>query len=193
MAEKDIFSEREHWLEEEYFRKQNQMLVEQLRQQTAQEADRQRLAEITGIKDEEALAGLQELGFSAETIELLHLAPLVEVAWAEGGVTDRQRELIIKLARMRGIDENSTADRKLTEWLSERPSHAFFEACLSAERLLLEALPPDERERNRDDLIAHCNRIARVIYGRMWGHEVIQEEEQMIAHIAEELGWKPKS
>lgn len=190
MPEKDIFAEREHWLEEEYFRKQNQELIEKMHQRATLEADRQRLAEITGLKDEEALSGLQELGFTSETVGLLHLVPLVEVAWAEGGVADRERDLIFKIARARGIAPGSPADQMLTEWLTVRPTDRFFAATLHATRLLLEALPPEERERSRNSLIAYCNQIASVMSGGIWGRgQISEEEQQLIAHIAEEVGW----
>lgn len=190
MPEKDIFAEREHWLEEEYFRKQNQELIEKMHQRQSLAEDRQRLAESTGLKDEEALGGLQELGFTAETIGLLHLVPLVEVAWAEGGVADRERNLIIKIARARGIASGSAADQMLSAWLTVRPTERFFAATLHATRLLLEALPPEQREQSRDSLIAYCNQIAGVMSGGILGRgQISEEEQQLIAHIAAELGW----
>lgn len=193
MSERNIFSEREHWLEEEYFRKQDQLLIEQLHQRRAKEDDRQRLAETTGLKDEEAITALQDLGYTSDTIELLHMLPLVEVAWASGAVTDKHRKVIMKIARMRGIQANSPSAEKLLRWLDEKPSEELFEASLHAIRLILESLPPDEQEYQRDDLLARCNQIAHALFGRFWGHEVVHDEEQMIAHIAEELGWKPQA
>ncbi len=193
MSEKNIFAEREHWLEEEYFRKQDQLLIEKIHHRQTQETDRQRLAEITGLKDNDALAALQELGYSSETVELLHMLPLVEVAWAGGAITDKHRQAITKIARMRGITEGSESDQRLMQWMTEKPSERLFEASLQATRLMLEALPPEEQERSRHDLLLHCNQIAHAIYGRLWGHDVIHEEELMIAHIAEELGWKQKA
>jgi len=192
MSEKNIFAEREHWLEEEYFRKQDQMLIEQIHQRRAKEDDRQRLAEITGLKDEDAIAALQELGYTSDTVELLHMLPLMEVAWAGGVITEKHRSAILKIARLRGIQENSPSDEKLMQWLNEKPSDELFGASLRAIRLILESLPPEERKHERDDLLAHCNQIAHALFGRFWGHEVVQEEERMVAHIAQELGWKPR-
>lgn len=193
MSEKNMFEERERWLEEEYFRKQDQLLIEKIHERQALETDHQRMAEITGLKDEEAITALQDLGYSSETVELLHMLPLVEVAWAGGVVTDKHREAILKIAGMRGIKENTPSFEKLMQWLNEKPSEQLFEASLRATRLILETLPPEERKHQRDDLLAHCNQIAHVLFGRLWGHEVVHDEELMIAHIAEELGWKQKS
>lgn len=187
MSEKNIFAQREHWLEEEYFRKQDQQLIEQIHHRQFREADRQRLAEITGLRDEEVLTALQDMGFSSETVELLHMLPLVEVAWAGGAVTEKHRNAITKIARMRGITEGSEAEQRLMQWMAEEPPAELFEAALHATRLMLDALPPEERERSRQELLLHCNQIAHAIYGRMWGHDVVYGEEEMIAHIAEEI------
>ena len=42
----------------------------------------------TGLSDPELLRDLNELGFTPETVTLLPLVPIVQVAWAEGGVSD---------------------------------------------------------------------------------------------------------
>ena len=189
MSERDIFVEREHWLEEEYFRKKNQELVEKLRERQARETDRQRMSEITGVSDQEALEALQDLGFTADTVQLLHIVPLVEVAWAEGGVADRERELIVKVARSRGVEPGSLADVKLSHWLEEKPSDRFFQNTLRAIRVVLELLPEDQRAAGRKDLISYCSQIAEVVEGGILGRGRITDEERMlIAHIATEIG-----
>ncbi len=189
MSDKDIFVEREHWLEEEYFRKKNQELIEQMHERQAREADLQRMSEATGVSDHETLEALQDLGFTAETVQLLHLVPLVEVAWAEGGVADRERELIFKVARSRGVQPGSVAHQQLSHWLDEKPSERFFESVLRAIRVLLELLPPAEREASRRDLIGYCSQIASVVSGGILGRAQITDEERvLIAHIATEIG-----
>ncbi len=189
MSEKNIFAEREHWLEEEYFRKKNQELIEKLHQQQAREADLQKLSEVTGVHDHDALAALQSLGFTAETVQLLHIVPLVEVAWAEGGVADRERELIYRIAQSRGIEPGSVAYEQLTRWLDQRPPERFFENALRAIRVVLEPLPPELREASRRDLIGYCSQIASAVTGGIFGRGQISDEERMlIAHIASEIG-----
>ena len=189
MSEKDIFVEREHWLEEEYFRKKNQELIEKMHERQAHEADRQRMAEATGISDQEVLEALYDLGFTADTVGLLHLVPLVEVAWAEGGVADRERDLIFKVAASRGVEPGSVAHRQLSQWLDARPSERFFENTLRAIRVVFDLLPADQRVASRRDLITYCSQIAEVVEGGILGRGRITDEERMlIAHIATEIG-----
>jgi hypothetical protein len=103
MTEKEAFAKREHWLEETYFRKKEQELIEKIRR-------RRELKEATGAAEEEILNDLQALGYTRETVErLLHLMPLVQVAWAEGFVTKRERERIFEVAGLRGVAEGTPA------------------------------------------------------------------------------------
>src|SRR5499426_4716149 len=130
MAERDKFAEREHWLEEEYFGKKNQELIQKLRARRARETDRQKMAEMMGVDDQEVLEALQDLGYTSETIPLLHIVPLVEVAWAEGGVADRERDMIYKIAQARGVQPETAAHELLSHWLENKPSDRFFENSL---------------------------------------------------------------
>ena len=139
MAEKDKFAQREHWLEEEYFGKKNQELIEKMRQKRAREADRQKMSEMMGVNDQEVLEALQDLGYTSETIQLLHVVPLVEVAWTEGGVADREREMIYKIAQARGVQPDSAAHELLSHWMENKPSGRFFENSLRAIRVVLES------------------------------------------------------
>jgi len=189
MAERDMFHAREHWLEETYFRKRDQELIEKLHERRARETERQHMAESTGITDPATLEELQADGYTEETIALLPLIPLVEVAWAEGGVADREREMIFRIAESRGVKPDSAAHRQLTEWFAERPSTRFFEDSLHAIRLVLETLLPEEREASRRDLITYCSQIAAVVEGGILGRgQITDEERALIAHIAAEIG-----
>src|SRR5918996_2333609 len=126
MADKDSFAERGRSLEEEYFRRKDKELIEKMRKAAAADEARSEMAKRTGLGDPELLKELEELGFTPETVILLPLVPIVQVAWAEGGVSDAERHLIVKLARARGISEGTAADAQLMQWLNQRPSDRVF-------------------------------------------------------------------
>ncbi|MGH9841594.1 MAG: hypothetical protein ACREEM_22815 [Blastocatellia bacterium] len=189
MAERDMFHAREHWLEETYFRKRDQELIEKLHERRARETERQHMADSTGITDPAMLEELQADGYTEETVALLPLIPLVEVAWAEGGVADRERRMIFEIARSRGIEPGSKADEQLTAWLDKRPPERFFEDTLHALGLMLETMPPADRQSSREDLLVYCNKIAELVAGGILGRAQIGDQERgLIAHIAEEIG-----
>src|SRR5262245_9394075 len=113
--------------EELYFQQRDRELIEKLRRRAEETARLHSLSEHTGVADEAILKDLLALGYTADTLALLHLAPLVQVAWADGEVSEAERALILNVARLRGIGEQSSAGRQLLEWLSVRPSDAVFD------------------------------------------------------------------
>lgn len=187
MTDNEMFGDRRRVLEEEYFRKREQELIEKLQQRRAEEATRGRLAERTGIADQEILADLQALGYTPETVMLLHLVPLVQMAWAEGSVSDSERTLIIEAARARGIVADSAADRQLANWLTNRPADTLFERTLRAIGAILQARPSDEREAGERDLLSYCTAIASASGGIFGIGKVSPQEREVLARISHEL------
>jgi hypothetical protein len=187
VTDRDAFAARGRALEEEYFRKREQELIEKLRRRAAAEAERHRLGEQAGVADEEILQDLQELGYTTETVILLHLVPLVQMAWAEGGVSDKERALIVEAARARGVEAGSPADRQLAEWLTSRPSERLFERTLRAIRAFLQARPAPEREATQRELLSYSAAIASASGGVLGFGAVSAEERALLARLSNEL------
>jgi hypothetical protein len=187
MANDEALPGRRRALEEQYFQKQEQELIAKLRKRGEEAAARRRLAETIGVADEEILQDLQALGYTPETVMLLHLVPLVQVAWAEGNISDSERRLIMEAARARGIEAGSAADRQLAEWLATRPSDAFFERTLRAIQAMLQSRPAEEREASRRDLLAYCSAIAAASGGILGFGKVSEEERQLLTRLTNEL------
>ena len=187
MVDKDAFAERGRSLEEEYFRRKEKEVIEKMRRKAEADDGRRRLGEQAGVADEEVLRDLEELGYTPETVMLLHLVPLIQTAWAEGGVTPRERELVIKAARTRGVTEGSAADEQLNRWLAQRPSEALFEKTLRAIRAILQAQSPETRAASENDLLSLATTIASASGGIVGFRAVSDEERQILAHIQDEL------
>lgn len=64
-----------------------------------------------------------------EKIAAVALAPLVEVAWADGAVTPAERKAVLDAAKMLGVDQHSEFSRTtLRRWLHEAPPTQALEA-----------------------------------------------------------------
>jgi hypothetical protein len=187
VADNELFGNRRRTHEDEYFRRQEQELIEKLKERGRDEATRRQLAERTGLADEELLRDLQALGYTPETVMLLHLVPLVQMAWAEGSVSDRERELIVEAARARGIEAGSAADAQLASWLSARPSQALFDQTLRAIRTILEAGPSETREAGQRDLLAHLTTIASASGGILGFGKVSPQEQEVLSRVTAEI------
>jgi hypothetical protein len=187
VAEKEFLGDRRRKEEEEYFRRQEEQLIEKLRQRRSDEATRRRMAERTGVVDEEILRDLETLGYTPETVMLLYLVPLVEVAWAEGGISDRERALIIEAARVRGIEAGSAADRQLASWLETAPSADVFEKTRRVIGDFLEGRSPEEREADRRDLLSYSLAVASASGGILGLGKVSKDEERVLTRLTREL------
>ena len=100
----DPLSGRKRAQEEDYFQKKDRELIEKARQRAKIQEQLRQLGEQVGITDPEVSRELADLGFTPETVKLLPLMPVLEVAWAEGGVTDAERKMVVDLARAREIE-----------------------------------------------------------------------------------------
>ena len=190
MSEHDSLAERGRALEEEYFRKKDRELVEKMRRAAAADQARGELSKQTGISDPAVLAELQELGFTGETVILLPLVPVVELAWAEGGITPAERHLLVSLARNRGITEGSAADRQLTVWMADRPAPVVF---AKAGRLISALLSSESSAVSHgltvEQLVHYCEQIASASGGILGLpiRAVSLEERNLLTRIASDL------
>ena len=187
MTDKEVFGDRRRALEDEYFHRQERELMEKLRQRGLEDATRRGMSERTGVADEEILRDLQALGYTPETVMLLHLVPLLQMAWAEGSVSDSERDLILEAARARGVDKDSAADRQLAAWLTDRPSEELFEKTLRAIAAILQLRPLEERDASEKDLVTRLTAIASASGGILGFGKVSPQEQEMLERITQAM------
>ena len=173
--------------EEDYFRKQDQELIERMRKASAAEASRRELGEKTGLSDPKLLSELEALGFTPETVILLPVLPILQVAWAQSGVSTAERELVVGYARQRGVAAGSAADGQLAEWLERKPSEAVFAGGTRLIRAMLGTNAPAAQDLNVDELLAHCQSIASASGGVLGIGAVSGEEKEALGRISSAL------
>jgi hypothetical protein len=184
----DLFDDRKKALEEEYFRKKEQELIEKLKQRAKVAADREGLAEATGIANEQILEAFREMGLDRETVALLHFVPLLEVAWSDGSMSAKERAGILEMARARGIKDGSPAYRKLLGWLGNRPDSVLFGRARTVMHDLLAFMTEDKRQVASRDLVAACEAIAAASGGILGlGSRTSAEERAVIERVATEI------
>lgn len=173
--------------EEDYFRRKDRELLEKMRNAAAAEQTRKELGTATGIQDPALLAELEALGFTPETIALLPLVPVLQVAWAEGGVSTAERKMVVDLARQRGIRAGGPGDARLTEWLDTRPSDDTFQKASRLIAAMLDQPVSTGPDVTADELIRYCEQIASASGGMFGIGKVSAEERSALAQIAREL------
>jgi hypothetical protein len=172
--------------EDDYFRKRDLELIENLRIADAAAREQRVLEQETGLHDPEMLRELAVLGFTPDTISLLPLIPVLQVAWAKSGISSAERALIVGLARSRGIAAGSPADHQLALWLDVRPTDDTFHKATRLIHAMLEA-PEHRVEVSAHDLIEYCDKIAHASGGILGIGVVSPEERAALAEISSAL------
>ena len=173
--------------EEEYFRRKDRELIERMREAATATETRQSLEAATGIHDPAQIEELQALGFTPGTLALLPLVPVLQVAWAEGGISTAERTMIVDLARSRDIAAGSAADLQLQEWLNEKPSEATFRKASRLIGAMLDQPAGTEMQVSADDLLKYCEQIAQASGGLFGIGKVSAEEKAALQQIATQL------
>jgi hypothetical protein len=188
MSDDPLSSRRAH--EEEYFLKKDRELIEKARERAKIQQQLRELGEQVGITDPEVSRELAELGFTPDTVRLLPLMPVLEVAWAEGGVTPEERKMVIEVARTRGIEAGSPADTQLAEWLDNRPVASVFRR---ANRLISALFGSETRFKlTPDDIIKSSEAIAEASGGLFGIRRVSSDERATLDRIANEIKSRQK-
>src|SRR5687768_1890156 len=187
---KDIFRDRERGEEQAYFREQDARLIAKLRQKAQLSEIAHALADKLHADEPALLERIQKLGVTLDTGSAFILAPLVEVAWVDGYVSNPERDTILQIAKQRGVAPGSADYNQLLDWLAHRPSDEVFQTALEAIRIGLSVLPPDELEQRIAAMIKACEDVAHAAGGiaqllRM--DDVSYAESAVIAEIRRHL------
>jgi tellurite resistance protein len=181
------WSDRGRAHEDEYFRRRDQELVESMFRRAEEEAAIQRLAAAVGVHDETTLRELQRLGYTADTAPLLYLVPPIEVAWADGLVSEAERNVVVAAARAFDVEPSSQADGQVREWLASPPAEAMCAETLRVLETVLGRRPPEERAATLQALRETCTRVAWASGGVFGIYAISKKEQRALDRIFDAL------
>ena len=186
MAHEDWMTDRSRTQEAEYLRRNEQELLKQGRHRLAREVKLRQLGEATGISDPATLAELVALGYTAGTVQLPYLLPLVMVAWADGTVSSAERDVILEAATARRVGRESLAFDLLADYLTHRPSETLVDRNLRVWRTWMQALPEPRRIDTLRDLTSRCKKVASMSRGIFFGadRKISEGERRATDHVA---------
>ena len=181
----DLLANRGRMLEDRFFLEQDRILIEKRRELKRLEETRQALSAVSGITNQKVLQRLVELNIQAEVLASLAVVPLVEVAWADGKIDDKEREAIRRASTEAGLAKGSPDFELLDRWLSHRPGPELLEAWHHYVEGLCELLTPEERESLRADFVGRARRVAEAAGGFLGLTSGVSAEEQKILDTLE--------
>src|SRR6476646_7910589 len=154
--DKGILGDREKAMEANYFRQQDALLIEKLRQQSTFDEIAAAVADKLKVDNPDLLQRVRHLGITAETASAFLMAPLVQVAWGGNNVSREERQTILLLGRERGVAEGSPAEAQLLKWLEVRPDDELFETSVEVIKYSLTVLPHYEQEERIKRIVDAC-------------------------------------
>jgi hypothetical protein len=182
----EILRDRGKALEDEFFHRQNQRLIERLSELKAAESTRDALAKASGITTPAVLEELIKLGIRAETIAALSIVPLLEVAWADGTLDAKERRAVIDAA---GVAPGSTAAALIEAWLDRRPDPQLFTAWTHLVQAMCEQLGPAGAAELKTGLLERAAAVAAASGGRFGlGSRVSSSEAGALARLEAAFG-----
>lgn len=182
--EERILQERERALENVFFAQQDRLLLARLREADANRSRVASLAAASGITDEHLLGQMVALGLGPGSMAALALAPLVLVAWADGALDPRERDLVRDAARQAGLDGEAEAGPVLEAWLSRPPAPELLATWRGYLRAVAAGLGEAARAAMRRETTARARRVAEAAGGTpLLGWSVSEAEARMLAEI----------
>ena len=188
----EIFKGRERAFEAEWANRHDAELIEKLRRKDRLEAITEALAKKLQADDPALLQRAMDLGVTLEMGPAFLLAPLVQVAWAEGNVTEQERDTVLRLATARGVEVGSPAYAQLVSWLRRRPKDELFDTAIEIIRAGFNVLPAAERDARVYLLAEACHEVAAASGRGLWhalglSSGVSKEESSFLDHIKTRL------
>ena len=165
MDKKAAFERRERAFEAEYFSRKDAELIDKLKAVFHKKIDKQSICTATGVTDEQLLDRLVELNLDGELMAAFNLLPIIEVAWADGAVDEREVRAVLSAAEQHGLSPGSKAYAMLETRLREGPSKDARKIWFHYAETLRKILSPSQIEQFRKDLLEVCWHVAETSGG----------------------------
>ena len=181
-----FFEEKRKSLEEEFFHRESQRQLENLRQVRIKEQSREELSQASGIQNEVILDRLLELGITPQTVAALAVVPLVEVVWADGHLDEKEKQAFLQAAGQFGLSAGSVNYDLLESWLSKRPDRRLRQSWREYIQGLCEELKPEQREALKSDLLRRARDMAEASGGILGlGSKISKAEMDTLEELAD--------
>jgi hypothetical protein len=183
MADHRTLQQLQESLEDAFFQEQERKILDRRRAQRQLEENKQNLAAASGIQNEGVLTKLVALQVRPETLASLALVPLVEVAWCDGLVTEKERTAVLHASQQTAARQPGMDHELLAQWLTHRPAPELFTAWEQYVHGLRELLTAEETSALQQEILAHAHQIARTSGGLLGLGAISTTEQATLARI----------
>jgi len=175
--------ERGRALEDQFFEKDNQQKLAAMRDKMDAQKSREELRKASGMSDDAVLDRLVSLGLTGKTIAALSLVPLIQVAWADGEIQDKERTAILQGAHGKGLEQGSPGYELLQSWLQTKPGDDLFVAWESYIKALTGQLNEEQNRLLKTQIVGFAKLVAAAAGGILGIGKVSGAEEKILGRI----------
>ncbi len=160
MSNTDPLHERGSALENHFFAKLDNKLLEELKIKEDHDNFIGEFSRISGLKDVKILEAIYKIGVTPQSFTALRVFPLVAVAWADGVLEEAEKSTINTLAASQSISKQGPAGQLLAKWLEKKPTSEMFEAWETYAKALVAALPAQDADELKNTLVKEIHTVA---------------------------------
>ena len=180
----ETLDDRRKALEEQFFQKHEQELVQKLKDAAARDASRAELQKLTGITDEKVLDALSALKIGGAASLVMSLYPVVAVAWADGTIDEKEKAALVQASKSIGVEQGTAAHQYLSKWIAEKPEPAWFDLWTDYVKALVAHMKPDDRAMLKATVIGRCHEIGQASGGFLGvAFRLSEAEKRVIAKL----------
>jgi hypothetical protein len=173
-------SEQGRTLADIFFLERDRKLIEDLHRIEKMKETKQVLSKVSGITEDSILQKLVDLNIRPEILATLAIVPLVEVAWADGSIDEKEKAAVIEAAKQSFISKDSPDFDLLRQWLTHKPGAKLLEAWEHYIKGLCRELTKHQKNALKKDLIGHARQVAQAAGGILGLGNKISKTEQKI-------------
>jgi hypothetical protein len=167
-----------------FFLKRDKILIEELHRIEKMKETKKVLSKVSGITNEDILQKLVDLNIRPEIVASLALVPLIEVAWVDGKIDEKEKAAVIEAAEESFVSKDSPDFDLLRQWMEHKPGPKLLEAWRHYIKGLCGELTQHQKNAFKKDLIGHARRIAEATGGILgFGDKVSKPEKKMLEKL----------
>jgi hypothetical protein len=171
-------------LEDAFFTKRDQELLEKLRERQDHEDSKEMLSRLAGTVDDAILDRILLVGIRPETYAALAYIPMIVVAWADGVLDLKERKAVLETAEQAGVAPGSPGYVLLQGWLDQEPPGNLLEAWKAYTAALCQGLEAPEREKLRDHVLEGARKVGNAAGGILGMGAISKREKVVIKELA---------
>lgn len=179
----DLFNKRGSALEDEYFRRVDAKLAQELREKWQQERESETLQKESQISDPAVIQELLQVGIKPGMIQAMGLVPALTVAWANGFVAKEEHDAVLHAADSMGISGDSTVGQLLLSWLDHKPGPELFQAWSDYVAALHGVLEPAAYRHLHESAVQTAQKVAESAGGFLGLGAVSESEKRAIEKV----------